>query len=95
MEKLLLCRRRFNEQGLVVEPGVAAYDARVADYLLSNYPAYFTVAPDAAPEAAPLASPPPADGGRLADPPADAGAATGIDAPPADKMVKRSRRKAV
>jgi len=91
MEKLLLCRRRFNEQGLVVEPGVAAYDARVADYLLSNFPAYF----EASDSAAPLASPPPADGGRLADPPADAGAVTGIDAPPADKMVKRSKRKAV
>jgi len=83
----LLCFKTFNEQGMFITPGEWAFGDPLADYLLSSFPAYFTVATPAptvdnnppAPTEEPVETPPPG--------------VTSVDAPPVDKMVRKPRRK--
>lgn len=88
----LLCLKTFNEQGMFIVPGERAFGDSLADYLLSNYPAYFTVATPAPPvdNAAQSRNPTTPTEEPVEVPPPGV---TSVDAPPADKMVRRARKK--
>jgi hypothetical protein len=84
----LRCIKAFNE-GIFIPAGAELeFSQALGDYLLSNYPASFARATDVS------AFPSSSDAGQVTTPGLPgASEATALDAPPADKMVKRSKKK--
>lgn len=87
----ITCIRAFNEHGLSIMPGVVEVSPQIADYLLTNFPAYFVAAgpaktPDSSsPSASDLVTP-----GQATAP---EGADKDLEQPPADKMLRRAPKR--